>query len=94
MIETDSVEGIEQGKLTLNLVSLYHSFEDLADGEWLPIAGQMVCDGKNGSEIVRWVAPFSRKPAIVEIKPTNLCTNVECSPNRVDLVVGARDLGS
>lgn len=58
VIKTNSVEGVEQGKSSLDLVSLYHGLEDITDGQGLSLTSQMVRNGQDGTEIVRWVAPY------------------------------------
>ena len=46
VIKADAIEGIQQGKGTLNLVCFDHAFEDIMHGQGLTLTGKMVGDGK------------------------------------------------
>ena len=49
MIETDAVEGVEEGEASLDLVSLDHAREDVMYSELLTLAGEMIGDGEDGT---------------------------------------------
>ena len=49
VIETDAVEGVEEGEASLDLVSLDHAREDVMDGELLTLTGEVIGDGEDGT---------------------------------------------
>lgn len=57
VIETDSVEAVQEGQASLNLVGLDHSLKDILDSELLTLASQVVRDSKDGSQVVRRMTP-------------------------------------
>lgn len=59
MVETDTVERVQEGEATLNLVRLDHAFEDVADRQRLTLPREMVGNRENSAEVVRWVTPYS-----------------------------------
>lgn len=59
MVETDTVERVQEGKATLNLVRLDHALEDVVDCQRLTLPREMVGNRKNGAEVVRWVTPYN-----------------------------------
>ena len=92
MVETDSVERVQEGKATLDLVRLDHAFEDIVHGQGLTLTRKVVGDGKDGPEVVRWVTPFGSKETVVVVLPPDLGSNVERAPDGIELVVRPRNL--
>ena len=88
MVEADTVERVEQGKLALDLMRLDHGLEDVAHGQRLALAREVVGDGEDRAEVVRGVSPLGREPAVVEVEPTDHGANVEGAENGVELVGG------
>jgi len=91
VIEADAVEGIEEGKAPLDFVSLDHAREDVMHGELLTLTGEMIGDGEDGTQVVGWVTPFCGEEAVVEVEPSDHCSNVERAPDGVELVVSSGD---
>jgi hypothetical protein len=52
MVETNAVERVEQSKTTLNFVRFDHAFEDVANGQRLSLASQVVRNGKNSAQVI------------------------------------------
>lgn len=103
VVETDLVEGVEEGEAALDLVCLDHSLKDLLDGDDLAVsevtagavgAGDPVGDGENGAQVVGWMTPLSGQPAVVVIEPSDHGTNVEGGIDWVQLEWSSRDLGT
>lgn len=57
VIETNSVEGVEQGKSTLDFVCLDHGLQDVTDSQRLALTSKVISDSENGSEVVRGMTP-------------------------------------
>jgi hypothetical protein len=57
VIETNAIEGVEEGERALDFMGFYHAFEDVFDSEGLALAGQMVGDGEDGTQVIRRVSP-------------------------------------
>ena len=57
MVEPNAVERVEQREATLDLMRLDHALEHVLDGDVFALAGQVVRDGENGTEIVGRVSP-------------------------------------
>lgn len=57
VVETDTVERVQEGKAALNFVSLDHGFENVADTQRLALASKVVSDGQDGTKVVGWVTP-------------------------------------
>jgi len=89
VIETDTVEGVEKGKTSLDLVSLNHARKDVMDGEFLTLASEMIGDGEDGTQVVRWVTPFRGEETVIEVEPSDHRSNVERAPDGVELIVGS-----
>ncbi len=87
MVQSDTVERVQKGKATLDLVRLDHGLEDIVHGQGLTLTPKVVGDSKNGTEVVRWVTPLSSKEAVVVVQPTDLGTDVERTPDGIELVV-------
>ena len=94
MVETDTVEGVEERETALDLVRLDHALEDIMDGQRLALASEMIGDRENGPQVIRRVSPLSREEAVVVVEPPDLGADVECTADRVQLVVGTRNLGT
>ena len=94
VVKTDSVKGVEERKLTLDLVGLDHAFQDIADSQGLSLPRKVVGNGKDGTEVIGGMSPFRSEPAVIEIEPADLRPDIECTPDRVKLVVGSRDASS
>ena len=60
----------------------------------LALTGEMISYGQNSSQVVLGVAPLSGEEAVIEIEPADLRPDIECTPDRVKLVVGSRDASS
>ena len=91
MIKTDTIEGVEKGKASLDLMSLDHAREDIMDGELLALTGEVIRDGEDGSQVVGRVTPFRGEETVVEVEPSDHCSNVECAPDGVELIVSSWD---
>ena len=59
VVETDTVERVQEGETTLNLVRLDHALQDVTDRQWLALPREMVCDSEDGAKVVRWVSPYN-----------------------------------
>lgn len=103
VVETDLVEGVEEGEAALDLVGLDHGLKDLLDGDDLAVAnvttgavgaGDPVGDSENGAQVVRWVTPLSGQPAVVVVQPSDHGTDVEGGIDWVKLEWSSRDLGA
>ena len=94
VIETDAVEGGEEGETPLDLVSLDHAREDVMHGELLALTGEMISDGEDGTQVVGWVTPFCGEETVIEIEPSDHCSNVESAPDGVELVVSSGNSGA
>ena len=94
MVETNTVEGVEERETALDLVRLDHALEDLMDGQRLALASEMIGDRENGPQVIRRVSPLSREEAVVVVEPPDLGADVECTADRVQLVIGTRNLGT
>jgi hypothetical protein len=66
VIETDTIEGVEEGKGTLDFMGFDHAFQDIFDSKGLTLAGQMVGDGEDGTQVIRGVSPWSEGRLCVE----------------------------
>lgn len=91
MIKADTIEGVEEGKASLDLMSLDHAREDVMDGELLTLTGEVIGDGEDGSQVVGWVTPFRGKETVIEVEPSDHRSNVERAPDGVELVVSSGD---
>lgn len=94
VIETDTVEGVEEGKTSLDFVSLDHTRKDVMDGELLTLTGEMIGDGEDGTQVVGWVTPLCGEETVIEVEPSDHRSNVERAPDRVELVVSSGDAGA
>lgn len=83
MVQADAVERVQKGETTLNLVCLDHALQDVAHGQRLALTGKMVCDRQDSPQVVGGVPPFRGEEAIIEIKPTDLGANIECTADWV-----------
>lgn len=92
MVETDTVERVQERKAALNLVRFDHRLQNVMDGQGLALAGEVVGDCKNGAEVVRRMSPLGCKEAIIVVEPPNLGTNVERAADGVELEVRAGNL--
>ena len=52
VVETDTVERVEQGKTALNLVGLDHALKDVVNGQRLSLASEMVGNGQDGTQVI------------------------------------------
>jgi len=102
VVETDTVEGVLEGKAALDFVGLDHGFKNILNcGDLDALGGigfgstcEPVSDGKNTTEVVRRVAPLGSEPAVIVVKPSDSGANVESSADGVELVGGTWDLGT
>ena len=92
MVQSDTVEGVQESETTLNLMCLDHTLQNVAHGQRLALAGKMVGDRQDSPQVVRWVPPFRGEEAIVEVEPPDLRANVERAADWVNLEVGSGDL--
>src|ERR1700751_4053461 len=95
MIKPDAIEAVFQCEDTLDLVRLNHGYENITHRESLnslakTVSAQVICDRKNGTEIIRRVCRFRGAPRCVETEPAPDRPNVEGSLNRVEFVTGSR----
>ena len=67
MVEAGAIERVEQREATLDLVRFDHALGDVLDDDVLTLACQVVRDGKDGTAIVRRVAPFNNNKAVVDV---------------------------
>jgi hypothetical protein len=61
VVETDTVERVEQREAALDLVRFDHALEDVLDRDGLAFTRQVVRDGEDGPEVVGWVAPWKER---------------------------------
>jgi len=94
VVETNTVEGVEEGKTALNFVGLDHSLKNIVYGQALTLTGEVVRNSENGTEIVGRVTPFSSEETVVVIEPTDLSTNVKGTTNGVELIICSGDTGT
>lgn len=52
MVETDTVEGVEEGETALDFVGLDHALQHISDRYLLTRSGQMVGHGQDSTKIV------------------------------------------
>jgi hypothetical protein len=52
VVETNAVERVKQGKTTLNLVCFDHALKDVANGQGLSLASEVVCNRENSTQVV------------------------------------------
>lgn len=57
VVETNAVVGVKKGESSLDLVGLDHGLKDVVDGEGLTLAGEVVGDSQDRTQVIRWVAP-------------------------------------
>ena len=91
MIKTNTIVGIEKGKASLDFMSLDHACEDVVNGELLTLTGKMICDGEDGSQVVRRVTPFRGKETVIEVEPSDHRPYIESTPDGVELIVSSGD---
>ena len=91
VIETDTVEGVEEGKAPLDFVSLDHAREDVLDGELLTLTGEMVGDGEDGTQVVGRVTPLCGEETVIEVEPSDHRSDVKRAPDGVELIVSSGD---
>ena len=91
VVETDAVETVLQCDHALYFVRFDHRCQHivhrqriLARGTILP--AQVIGHGQDAAEVVRRVAPFRRKPCVVEIEPAVHRADVECRHHGVEFV--------
>ena len=91
VIETDAVEGVEEGEASLDLVSLDHARENVMDGEFLALTGEVISHGEDGTQVIGWVTPFCGEETVIKIEPSDHRSNIERAPDGVELVVSSGD---
>lgn len=91
VVETDTIEGVEEGEASLDLVSLDHARENIMDGELLTLTGEMISDGEDGTQVVGWMAPFCGEETVVEVEPSDHRSNVKRAPDGVEFVISSGD---
>ncbi len=99
VVEPHPVEAVLQGHHALDLVSLDHGGEDVADDQGLLAAchcgaRQPVGGGEDAAEVVRGVAPFRGQPGVVEVQPADHGADVEGRLYRIELELRAGHLGA
>jgi hypothetical protein len=94
MIETNTIKRVEEGETALNFMGLDHGSQDVVDGQGLTLTGKVISNREDGTEVVGWVTPFSSKPAIIEVEPSDDSSDVESTPDRIKLVVSSGNLGA
>ena len=94
MVQADAVERVQEGEAALDLVRLDHRLKDVVYSQGLALAGEMVGDCKDGPKVVGRMSPLRGEEAVVVIQPPDLGANVECTTDRVKLIVCTRDLGA
>ena len=94
VIEADAVEGVEEGKASLNLMRLDHGLKDIANSERLTLAGEVIGHSEDGTQVIGRMTPLSSKEAIIVVEPTDGSSDVEGSTDGVELIVGSRDAGA
>ena len=52
VVETDTVERVQEGEAALDLVRLDHGLENIAHQDRLALTGEMIGDGEDGTEVV------------------------------------------
>jgi len=99
MVQANLVERVLQSQTSLNLVRFDHALQNVLDLEDFPIpklsasticSGYPVRDSKDSTKVIRRMTPFSGKPTIVIVQPTNHGTNVKRAIDRVKLIRGTK----
>ena len=80
MVEADTVERVEQRDATLDLVRFDHPVQEITDGE-VAFSGsrQVIRNGKDGAEVVRWVSPWAI--------PTSGITSIQSILDRISEIL-------
>src|ERR1700736_2315772 len=99
MIQPDSVKAVFEREYSLDFVRLDHCDEYISDLPRLAtIADQttafVISNRQDRPQIIRRMPPFSGKPSVVEIEPSNHRSQIECSPYGIELITGSRHLGA
>jgi hypothetical protein len=58
VVETNAVEGIQEGKPPLNFMGFDHSLKDIMDSKRLALASKVVRDSQDSAKVVRWMTPY------------------------------------
>ena len=61
MIETGTVEGVQQGETALDFVRFDHALKNILDGDVLTSASEMIRNGEDGAQVVRRMTPYKIK---------------------------------
>lgn len=67
----------------MDLVCLDHALQNVAHSQQLALTGKVICDRKNGPQVVGRVPPFRGEEAVIEIEPADLSTNIESTADWV-----------
>jgi hypothetical protein len=59
VIETDTVEGVEESKASLDFVGLDHGLENVMDGQGLSLAGEVISNREDGTQVVGRMSPYA-----------------------------------
>jgi hypothetical protein len=58
VVQADAIEGVKKGETTLDFVGFNHCFKDIVHSEGLALAGEMVSDGEDGTQVIGRVSPW------------------------------------
>ena len=61
MIKPDTVEGVEESKATLDFVGLDHGLENVMDGQRLSLAGEVISNREDGTQVIGRMPPCERE---------------------------------
>ena len=92
MVKSNFIIRILQGQATLYLVCFDHGLQYISylDDRSSPnLSPGTICsrnpvrNRENPTQIIRGMAPFRCKPAVIVVKPSNHGTDVECTVNGI-----------
>jgi hypothetical protein len=77
VVETNTVEGIQESEPTLNFMGLDHGLKDIMDGKWPSLTSKMVRDSQDGAKVVGWMTPcVEQDTKLVRTKQERRMTNI------------------
>ena len=93
MIQSYPVKGVFQSDHALNLVGNDHCFQHIANRQRRLTVGdaflrQVISNGEDGTEVVRWMAPFGGKPGVVVVQPADYAADVPGGFARIEAIRG------
>jgi hypothetical protein len=58
VIQTNTIERVEECEAALNFMSFDHCLEDLMNCEWFPFPSKVIGNGQDGTQVVRRMTPL------------------------------------